>query len=460
MPLTAGRLPDDGRRPSVDLDAPVTIDVHARRWTRPRSRRRSRSTRRRRSSSHWDADRHRADDRPGAALGAGHLPHVTVQAGRPGRDRPAAASPARAAFLTREPRRRAIAATRAARQARRASRPPSRSRSTAPVDPASRRGRPSGSTRPRPGTLAVDASADGPPRYTFTPSRAAQGRTPLPARRRRRPRRRRRSRSSPSSLAVRTVDGAGRRPLPAARRRRRTSPATPRISVRFTEAMDRATTARRLPVTVERQGHRGHDHASPRTTRSSSSSRPRALPYGTRSSMAVGSTAHERRRRAAGQGGQGRRSGPIAKPDAPTTASRRRRSGGGRRRRRRRGRWRQLGAVETLLPRAHELHADRRLGHLGRPLQQPGRSQRRRRSSSTAGISTQGRAAVRQEARRRRRLQPLHRRQPGRPPAPGRLHELPLGREPRLPLGQPEQRRARLAPATSRARGRTTAATT
>ena len=46
----------------------------------------------------------------------------------------------------------------------------------------------------------------------------------------------------------------------------------------------------------------------------------------------------------------------------------------------------------------------------------------------------QGLAALRQEARGRGRLQPLHRRQPGRPASPGRLHELHLGREHRLPL--------------------------
>ena len=45
-------------------------------------------------------------------------------------------------------------------------------------------------------------------------------------------------------------------------------------------------------------------------------------------------------------------------------------------------------AVETLLPRLDELHPNGWLGHLGRPLQQPRRSERRRRSSSTAGISS------------------------------------------------------------------------
>ena len=53
-----------------------------------------------------------------------------------------------------------------------------------------------------------------------------------------------------------------------------------------------------------------------------------------------------------------------------------------------------------------------------------------------AGISTKVRRPYAKQLAVERRLQPLHRRQPGRPPAAGGLHELPLGREPRLPLGR------------------------
>ena len=123
-------------------------------------------------------------------------------------------------------------------------------------------------------------------------------------------------------------------------------------------------------------------------------------------------------------------------------------------RRRSRGRWRQLGRGRDLLPRADELHPDRRLGHLERQLQQPGRPQRRA-AQARPRDQQQGLAAVRQEARGRRRLQPLHRRQPRRPAPPGRLHELPLGREPRLPVGQPARRRSSARTSSSRARSRT-----
>ena len=55
-------------------------------------------------------------------------------------------------------------------------------------------------------------------------------------------------------------------------------------------------------------------------------------------------------------------------------------------------------------------------------------------------------AALCEATRDQQPVRPLHRRNAGRPPAARRLQQLPLGREPRLPVGQPVRRRPRLAP--------------
>ena len=128
-------------------------------------------------------------------------------------------------------------------------------------------------------------------------------------------------------------------------------------------------------------------------------------------------------------------------------------------RRGRRGRWWQLGLGRDLLPRADELHADRRLGHLDGRLQQPGRAQRRA-AQARQRDQLEGQPALRQEDRDRQRMQPFHRREPGRPPAPRGLHELSLGREHRLPVRQPTRRGPGHATSSSRARSHTAAATT
>ena len=98
-----------------------------------------------------------------------------------------------------------------------------------------------------------------------------------------------------------------------------------------------------------------------------------------------------------------------------------------------------LDRGRALLPQAHELHADRRLGDIGREVLVAGRTER---ATAEAGLGHQlaGLAAVREAARPAGDLQPLHQREPGRPPAARGLHELPLGREPRLPERQPVRR--------------------
>ena len=60
--------------------------------------------------------------------------------------------------------------------------------------------------------------------------------------------------------------------------------------------------------------------------------------------------------------------------------------------------------------------------------------------SSTPASAPRSRGPYAQEAGRQQHVHPLQRRQPGRSPAPRRLHQLSLGGEPRLPLGQPVQR--------------------
>ena len=123
------------------------------------------------------------------------------------------------------------------------------------------------------------------------------------------------------------------------------------------------------------------------------------------------------------------------------------------------GGWRQLGIGRDLLPAAHELHPDRRLGHLGRPVQQPGRAQRRP-AQARQGDQHQGRSAVRQAAGRRQRLQPLHRREPRRS---ARVEpDTPTTPGPRTSAAAPvvPDRPCSARTGSSRARSRTTAATT
>ncbi len=93
---------------------------------------------------------------------------------------------------------------------------------------------------------------------------------------------------------------------------------------------------------------------------------------------------------------------------------------------RERRRWRQLGVRRDVLPRADELHADGRLGHLVGRLQQPGRAQRRA-AQARHGDQLKGEPPVRPDDGDRQRVQPLHRGQPGHAAARRWVRQLQVG---------------------------------
>ena len=239
--------------------------------------------------------------------------------------------------------------------------------------------------------------------------------------------------------SVRTV----RRPRSSGSARattRRRSSGRRNLSVRFTEPMD-ARTADAFQRDRRRQAGRRARSPGPRATPSSCSTRPRPCRTARRSSSddhARGAQPGRRPDRRGGQRhvhGQGEAQAASRKPaSTPDPHGRRRR------------RVRQLGRGRALLPAAHELHADRRLGHVVRELLVARAAATSRPLALSSGHQPQGLPAVREAPRDAQPVQPLHRRQPRRPAPPRRLHELPLGGEPRLPVGQPVRRRPRLAP--------------
>ena len=138
-----------------------------------------------------------------------------------------------------------------------------------------------------------------------------------------------------------------------------------------------------------RHGPRLRPRQAPaRTTRRSwSRSRPRRAERGRRDP-----------RRKAGRGSvPDRGQAQAGRPSSRTSSGSSGRLGRLRQLRRRLGRRRQLGRGRALLPRPHELHPDRRLGRPRRPLRQPGRPQRRP-AQAQRRHQLQGRPAVRQAA--------------------------------------------------------------
>ena len=192
------------------------------------------------------------------------------------------------------------------------------------------------------------------------------------------------------------------------------------ISVRFNKTMDRTSTKAAFKVTVDGKAVDGKVKFA-ESDKVLVFEPAKALPYGQKVVMEVASSALSAEGVPLVKDAQGAlqdRRQDDPEQDVVQSQHRWRRRG--------RGRRRELGLGRDLLPAPHELHPDRWLGHLERPLQQP-RRPRRGPAEARPRHQQQGLPAVREEARRGRRLQPLHRRQPGRPAPPGRLQELHLG---------------------------------
>ena len=163
------------------------------------------------------------------------------------------------------------------------------------------------------------------------------------------------------------------------------------ISVRFSKPMERRSTARAFNLSVAAKPIAGAVRWAERdTVLIFTPSAP--LPYGATVSMDVGGGARDVAGAALAMAAHATfttAAKPLiapapARPKAPsptTTAV-----GGGSWARRR-----------DLLPRPHELHADRRLGHLDGQVQQPRRAQRRA-AQARRGDQLEGQPAVRQEA--------------------------------------------------------------
>ena len=233
----------------------------------------------------------------------------------------------------------------------------------------------------------------------------------------------------------------GRRAIPAAGD---TSDVARRatISVRFTQPMDKASTTQAFKVVAGKAAVAGKvTFAEDDTVLVFEPAK--ALPYGTQ-----GRRCWSRPRPRAADGaplgavGQGQlQDGPEAGgPDdrdtrRPEAAARRWRW------RRRRGRGRRLGLGRDLLPRTDELHTDRRLGHVQRTCSSPG-------GRSVAalkldrGISSKVSRPYAKQLAVGNDCSHFIGGNPGDRLRRGRLHELHLGREPRLPLGQPRTRRS------------------
>ena len=120
---------------------------------------------------------------------------------------------------------------------------------------------------------------------------------------------------------------------------------------------------------------------------------------------------------------------------------------------------RQLGGGRALLPGAHELHAHRRLGDVIRLVLEPGWTQRRAAQARLRDLEP-GVSTVCAAPRHQRAVQPLRERRPGRPAAPRGLHGIQLGREHRLPGWKPVRSGPRHASLLPERAGVPTAATT
>ena len=318
-----------------------------------------------------------------------------------------------------------------------------------PVDPATvGRGDPARPAGRRAPSSPTQPGRDGPAPFTFTPTtplapdtryrlivagvRDADG---LPL--------------DPISLAVRTIDGAGGRPLPAARRHARRRPRRRRSRSASPTAMDRA--ARRQGVHGRRPAARRSRarSAGPRTTRSSSS-RPRRRCRTARRSSIDG----RRRPRRARDGA------PLAEPregmfrtvpSRAATAPRRpaRGDGGSGGVRRSAAAARSVAAAGPRSRRYYLglMNCTRTGGWVtstGQCSSPGGRNVAPLRLER--GISSKVSRPYAKRLAIGSRVQPLHRRQPGRPAAPRRLHELHAGPRTSAAGRATHERRPRLAP--------------
>ena len=233
-------------------------------------------------------------------------------------------------------------------------------------------------------------------------------------------------------IEVQTVEGAGGRPLPAratatTRRRAHGRDLRPLHRARWTAT----ATAAAFQVTAGGNAVDGQASPGPSRARCSCSARRSRSPTARRSSPPSTRTAVSR------AGTASRRHRPRTftvepKPAQARAAPRRRaqaahapsRSRSRAAAARSPGSW---SARRGLLPAADELHADRAAGSpRAASCSSPGGRDVAPLALSSA-ISSKVVAAVRQAPRHPRHLQPLHRRQPGRPAPPRRLHQLPLG---------------------------------
>ena len=240
-------------------------------------------------------------------------------------------------------------------------------------------------------------------------------------------------RSTRSTLAVQTPPVARRRPLPARGQRHGTWPVTPPISVRFSEPMDPGARPRAFTVSGRRQAMAGNGPLG------RARHGPHLQAHRDAAVRHEGRDATSRRRARSAPASRSRRP-PRARSGRSPSAARRppRRHGGSRSGSTGGGRRSVAGAGERSRPTTSGLMNCTRTGgwvtSTGTCSSPGGRNVAPLRLDQRDQL--EGQPAVRQAARGRQRLQPLHRWQPGRPPAPRRLHELSLGREPRLPVGQ------------------------
>ena len=439
VPLTAGGL-HDGRSPRIVASLePVTIE-----FSTPMDRASVASAVSVEPPTQVDArlgrERHRADDLPAGRTGppgrstpSPSRPVPSPQSGQP------LARPARAAFLTRDAddrvgRRHGPARRLGSRSTRRSSITFAR-----PVDPATvPAGDPAGPADARHRSRS-SLPTDGATRYTFVPSGAAPG-----------------GRRPTASIVsgVRDVDGVAARHADPHRPDRRRAPAVVRfrpradtadvardaaISVRFTESMDRRSTAAAFAVSVGGKPIAGKVRwAEADTVLVFAPATP--LPYGDDRRHGRRRPAREQRRRrtrwrcpatARSRRSPSRRP-PAAAPSEDQQRVRREAVAAVRPSVAAAGR-----AVETYYLRPHELHPDRRLGHLGRA-----RAAARAAATSPplrldSGISTKVSRPYAKLLAVGADCSHFIGGNPGDRLRRAGLHELPLGGEHRLPLGQP-----------------------
>ena len=390
----------------------------------------------------WDPTGSRVTVNPASRWQPGAYYTITVRAGALGASGRPMAKPARAVFLTRDATTVRIAATALSGDVAAVStgftisfdRPVAIGavRKALAIEPAVR------------GALNVVASAPGTSTYVFTPSEVLATETPY----------------SVGLGPLLDASGAPVAETPAFTVTTTSAPAVVRfrpmhntasvergsvLSVRFTESMDRKSTKRAWVVTANGQPVAGTVSFAEKD--SVLVFRPAApLPYGAVVEMLVKDTA----RSAAGAPLEAARSVRFRVQEQPKVATPARSkttsstiprgsSGGGSVGG---GSW---GAVETYYLRL--MNCTRTGGWVtsSGSCSQPRRPQRRG-PLDRQRHQLEGQPAVRQATRDERPVQPLHRRQPRRPAPCRGLLELHLGREPRLPLGQPVQRGPRVAP--------------